>query len=436
MKKILKISLWIFLTLILIFVVVALLSRHYGMKCFHGEGSNAIAACDKLSRIMPTTEFFGLIKMDVLHRKAELCEKSGDKTGIVDALEKIVKLDENGYISTKNPETKKKLLVDVYEKLSNTYYDLNKPDKAIEYAEKTVQFGSKNPLPYIKLAIYLTKQYVEKNQTKENCENIKRYLEISKDLISKNDKLKSVSNFKILMSYLSACSCFCEGNILDGYYHLNIFKSFLAGLNMSNEEKKAMIVVAESMMNLKTQKRQQEFIIKSGQIKLSQSAMKFYKEGMKLFKKGDYSRAIKYFDETLSIDPNSVETLSNKCTSLQMLKKYDLSKKCLDEALNKNPTSWLLWNNKGVLMFKLKKYDEAESCFNKAISLNRNFAEAWGNAGILNLYKKDYQKALIFLSEYIRLGGTDKNYLQGECQALDGLGENVKSAQCYKAIAK
>ena len=67
-------------------------------------------------------------------------------------------------------------------------------------------------------------------------------------------------------------------------------------------------------------------------------------------------------------------------------KNYEVSLKFFNESLQINPNNSECYSNRGVLNFALKKIDDAISDYKKAIAINKNNYNAYFNLG--NLYKK------------------------------------------------
>ena len=83
-------------------------------------------------------------------------------------------------------------------------------------------------------------------------------------------------------------------------------------------------------------------------------------QGAAFAEKGQYDRAIAYFNKAIEINPKLAEAYYNR---------------------------GLVYKEKG-------QYDKAISDFTKAIEINPRHADAYYSRGVVYYYKKDYEKAL------------------------------------------
>jgi len=88
-------------------------------------------------------------------------------------------------------------------------------------------------------------------------------------------------------------------------------------------------------------------------------AQKRFEEGVALYEKGDYRRAITAFDKTIAIDPTMAE----------------------------------VWNNRGLSLIQTEQYHEALLSINKALTINPNYENAKKARKIVLDLLKDPQNA-------------------------------------------
>jgi hypothetical protein len=88
-------------------------------------------------------------------------------------------------------------------------------------------------------------------------------------------------------------------------------------------------------------------------------AQKWFEEGVALYEKGDYRRAITAFDKTITIDPTMAE----------------------------------VWNNRGLSLIQTEQYQEALLSINKALAINPNYENAKKARKIVLDLLKDPQNA-------------------------------------------
>lgn len=85
----------------------------------------------------------------------------------------------------------------------------------------------------------------------------------------------------------------------------------------------------------------------------------------------DTERAIEIFDEILKIDPENIEALNGKGSSLMKLNRMDDAEKYFDQSLSINETSSALIS-KGIISKNKKDYEQSLYYYDKAINLNPN----------------------------------------------------------------
>jgi len=98
----------------------------------------------------------------------------------------------------------------------------------------------------------------------------------------------------------------------------------------------------------------------------------FYNKGLGKFRKGEYYKAIDYYDKALNINPNYVEAWNNKGVSFSKLGKYDDAVICYDKALEINPDYVLTLINKQATMNRFQRFEEAIDCYNRILQLDKN----------------------------------------------------------------
>ena len=65
--------------------------------------------------------------------------------------------------------------------------------------------------------------------------------------------------------------------------------------------------------------------------------------------KGDYKKADIFFERVLEIEPNHIDALNGKGTSLYRLADYDKAKKCFDKVLKMDPKNIVAFDNLEIL---------------------------------------------------------------------------------------
>jgi tetratricopeptide (TPR) repeat protein len=86
---------------------------------------------------------------------------------------------------------------------------------------------------------------------------------------------------------------------------------------------------------------------------------------------------------TSSLDEPTAEDLLDKGVALYVQGNYSEAIKAYDEAIRLNPNLTEAWNNKGNALYAQGNYSDAIKCYEEAIRLDPNHAEAWNNKGII-----------------------------------------------------
>jgi tetratricopeptide (TPR) repeat protein len=174
-------------------------------------------------------------------------------------------------------------------------------------------------------------------------------------------------------------------------------------------------------------------IIKSYTI--TQSATSLNTEGLALYYKNKYDDAIEAYDEAIRIDPNYVDSWTNKGNALLMQENYVDALKAYDKAISLDPNDFEAWNNKGIALKNQEKYADAIKAYDKAISLDPSDVVARVNkcTALINLDK--YDEANKAIDEAIRLDSNLAESWVNKGNILFNLGEYDEAINaCEKAI--
>ena len=154
-----------------------------------------------------------------------------------------------------------------------------------------------------------------------------------------------------------------------------------------------------------------ELILDCLSLKEENNIKVFYNLGLVRSLSGRHTEAIEAYDSALKIDPNDVETLINKSSAYNELKKYDHSLNIADEAIKINPLIPEAWVNKGTALSNLNLFEESIKAYEEACRLNPFCFDAWLNQSLpLNTLGR-HGDALATCDETIKLQiNSDKAY--------------------------
>ncbi len=123
----------------------------------------------------------------------------------------------------------------------------------------------------------------------------------------------------------------------------------------------------------------------------------------------NYREALRAIEKSLSLEPESTESLSIKACILaesgiseNSRPKLILSKEIL-LGLLKTEKSWILYYNLGNVLGGLKEYADAKEAYLKAIALNSEVAEIWSNLGNCLHHLREHEEELSCFDKAISL---------------------------------
>ncbi len=92
-------------------------------------------------------------------------------------------------------------------------------------------------------------------------------------------------------------------------------------------------------------------------------------EAEALLQKREYEAALSYFDQALSVDPDSERALGGKLTCLRLLRRFDAAWQLLDDKVGEITSSSLLYEQ-GMLYFDQKQHREAIDAFDRSLEVD------------------------------------------------------------------
>jgi tetratricopeptide (TPR) repeat protein len=144
-------------------------------------------------------------------------------------------------------------------------------------------------------------------------------------------------------------------------------------------------------------------------------------KGTALFYLGNYTEAIKYFDQALAIQPNDANALGGKGKSLEHLGNYTEAIKYFDQALAIQPNDVFALSGKGYTLGNLGNYTEAIKYFDQALAIQPNDANSLGGKGMALFYLGNYTEAIKYFDQALAIQPNNVNALMGKQNALSKL---------------
>ena len=166
------------------------------------------------------------------------------------------------------------------------------------------------------------------------------------------------------------------------------------------------------------------------------SSDEIYQQGGYYFDKGDYERALYYYGELISKEPDNAGGyyLAGLCND--ELGNYSQSAKYYRKVTEIDPSNVDAWNLRGISLERLSLYNESLESYNKAIQLNASFAPAWNNkANVLSRMGR-HVEALHVYNETIKLDPENETAWYNKGKALSDLGRTEEAIQAFNKSIK
>ena len=128
------------------------------------------------------------------------------------------------------------------------------------------------------------------------------------------------------------------------------------------------------------------------------TANEYHQKGIESIQNKDWQGALVEFDEALKLEPNNIESLQGKATSLLWLKKYDEALTIVLSALALNNMDADLHYLASVIYLAQKDLDHAEERLLDALLLSPSSAEVYHVQGAIMFERKNYSEAIKYLN--------------------------------------
>lgn len=154
------------------------------------------------------------------------------------------------------------------------------------------------------------------------------------------------------------------------------------------------------------------------------------KKGIKFGKKGDFKRALEYFEKSLEINPSNLNALYYKAYSLEQLNEFDKAIEAYSITM-KYKQDGAIYFRRGWCYFRLKDYDSAIRDYNKASEyLPDNDEINMGKASVY-LHTEKYQKLLDALNLHLEKVPDDLYSKANKANALSKLNRHSEALELF-----
>ena len=90
-------------------------------------------------------------------------------------------------------------------------------------------------------------------------------------------------------------------------------------------------------------------------------------EGQSYLNDNEPEKALECFDQALSLDPRSAETLIKRAGALEKLNRFEEAISCYDDAIAADGSMTIAYLHKGGLFNRMSRYEEALQCYEHAL---------------------------------------------------------------------
>ena len=124
---------------------------------------------------------------------------------------------------------------------------------------------------------------------------------------------------------------------------------------------------------------------------------------------GSIDKAIRYYKEALSLNPQYYEVYNNIGLAYNDLKKPDVAIKYLNKAIQIAPDYAEAYNNIGNTQKDLGNTSEAILNYKKALSLNPNYVDSYTNLGLVHSVLEEFDEAEKAFEKALSLDVSNRN---------------------------
>lgn len=117
-------------------------------------------------------------------------------------------------------------------------------------------------------------------------------------------------------------------------------------------------------------------------------------EGEDLFNRGNYLRAIEFFDRVLAADSVNVKALVLKGRAFGERGTYSEAMVCLKKAIDLDPANADAWFYRGLTEQHMGRYAEADEAYSKAVELHADYSRVWAAKGAALVKMGKYEAAI------------------------------------------
>ncbi len=132
------------------------------------------------------------------------------------------------------------------------------------------------------------------------------------------------------------------------------------------------------------------------------------KEGILVYKKGDYQRAAEILENVVKLNPSCKDAYLYLGAAYEKLEKYEESIKSFRRVISLDPENEHAWINLAVIYKKRGEYDDALSAIKESIKINPNNPKTWSLKASIEYAQENYSLALNSINQALNIEKSEK----------------------------
>jgi tetratricopeptide (TPR) repeat protein len=172
-------------------------------------------------------------------------------------------------------------------------------------------------------------------------------------------------------------------------------------------------------------------------------AQEYFKLGTTLAAKGDFYKALEYFEKSIAIDPEYLDAYNNEGLVYVKLNSFEMAEKTFEKAISRNPNYLPALQNLGALMLMTRNFDKALEFYDRYVAIQPLNADAWkdrGDAIVGQVFGKvttedsnrKYKDAYDSYSKALDLNPKKHEAKKWACISLNQINHHLQSVECFR----
>ncbi len=216
----------------------------------------------------------------------------------------------------------------------------------------------------------------------------------------------------ITFDFVDQLTCKCKACETIQVFEFDVSSTFDSTIvNLMKKVGKEMGSTATSDVDVK-------YVKKDENAQRKKEAQELYNKGNKYANANNLRGAIKCFEQSLSLIPESHSAWYNKGICLGRSGDTEAAIECFDKAIELAPEDAEYWYNKGYGLYLLKRYEKSIECYEKALQFEPELGKAWLNKGCSLAELGRHKEAIECYDKALEIDPSDKNTLLAKKESL------------------